>query len=383
MLDSARDARASCGVIWSPRGDSLFVWPNAAGTGMTSYAIDEATGKLRGPATSFPLPQPPGGERTAFSLSADGKRLAYVERTRARYVAVADLGTGVDVPSRDADAGVHDPRPPEISPAGDRFAYVIGGDSGSAIYTRDLLGGEPRQLGRLRHEGLSGVRWTDDASRIVTLARRDSQHVFLILDASGNELMTVRPMHAVYDTSQFRPSFDWAARGSGIMYTALNADKHRPEVWLIDLASGKERLLIAPEDGASSQRLSLPVWSPDGKSILYDSLGILIVKDAATGAKRATLPQRGAVNYCSTPPKPPCERGTLVPLRWRADGSFFSERLDRDGSTTIWRSSLREAPTLYAHVGKECKPVSIDREARRVVCQVYREESDVYVVTRP
>ena len=67
----------------------------------------------------------------------------------------------------------------------------------------------------------------------------------------------------------------------------------------------------------------------------------------------------------------------------RADGSFFSERLDRDGSTTIWRSSVSEAPTLYAHVGKECKLVSIDRAADRVVCQAYREESDACVVTRP
>lgn len=129
--------------------------------------------------------------------------------------------------------------------------------------------------------------------------------------------------------------------------------------------------------------MSLPVWSPDGKSILYDSLGILTIKDAATGTKRAALPSGGAVTPCRMPQKLPCERGTIVPLRWRVDGTFFSERINRDRSTTIWRSSVSQLPTLYAHLDKECKLVSMDREAHRAVCQVYRDESDVFVVTRP
>ena len=87
------------------------------------------------------------------------------------------------------------------------------------------------------------MRWSDDATRIATLTRRDSQNVILILDAAGTELMSVRPRHTVYDTSLsrhtvydtsgFRPSFDWTARGTGIMYNALNRSKRRPEVWFI------------------------------------------------------------------------------------------------------------------------------------------------------
>jgi hypothetical protein len=227
------------------------------------------------------------------------------------------------------------------------------------------------------------VRWSDDATRIATLTRRDSQLAILIFDPTGTELMTVRPKHAVYDTSLFRPSYNWAASGTGIMYNTLNPAKRRPEVWLIDLASGQERLLLTAEDGSSSQQLSLPVWSPDGKSILYDSLGVLIIRDAARGTKRATPPIGGAVTSCSTPPKLPCERGTIAPLRWRADGTFFSERINRDQTSTIWRSSMSQSPRLYAHLGKECKLVSMDRDAHRAVCQVYRDESDVFVVTRP
>jgi Tol biopolymer transport system component len=265
---------------------------------------------------------------------------------------------------READVAARDPRRPEISSGGDRFAYVITSDSGSAIYTQDLRGGEPRRLSREYREGLSGVRWSDDAMRIATLTRRDSQTVILILDAAGTEVMTVRPKHAVYDTSLFRPSYDWAARNTGIMYNTVNLAKRRPEVWLIDLASGQERRLLATEDGSSSTYLSLPVWSPDGKSILYDSYGNLIVKDVATGTKRAVM-------------------GKGVPLRWRADGTFFSERLNRDGTTSIWRSSVSQSPTLYAHLGSECKLISMDRAARRAVCHIDRDESDVFVVTRP
>jgi len=383
LLDSANVARATCGVIWNTRGDSLYVWPDMSGTGMTSYAIDEASGTALGPPVPFRLRSPASGQRTAFSLSADGKRLAYVERKLQRYVGAAELGAGIDVPTRDAGNGIRDPSWPEISPSGDRFAYIGRGDSGSAIYTRDFRGGEPRRVSRDYREVLSGVRWTDDATRIATLARKDSQSVFIIFDANGGELMTVRPRRVVYDTSLFQRSFDWAARGTGIMYNTLNPAKQRPEVWLIDLASGQERLLLSAEDGSSSQQLSLPTWSPDGRSILYDSLGVLIVKDVPSGAKHATAPGRGAVDYCGRPPTVPCERNTIVPRRWRADGAFFSERLNRDGSTTIWRSSMSQTPTLYAHVGKECRLISLDRDARTLVCQVSRAESDAFVVTRP
>lgn len=402
LLDSsAAIAPRSCGTMWSARGDSLHVWPNTRGTGVVSYAIDEASGKALGPPAPFRLPPTVAGDRTAFSLSADGKRLAYVEHTTRRSVAVAELGAGIDVPSRDAELGARDPSRPEISPAGDRFAYVIAGDSGSAIYTRDFRGGEPRRLTRDYRERLSGVRWSDDATRVATLTRRDSQTAILILDAAGTELMTVRPRHAVYDTSLFRPSFDWAARSTGIMYSTVNLAQRRPEVWLIDLASGQERLLLAAEDASdreledfvkslpiaknpgqqaliqkqigdfrealrrgSSDRLSLPVWSPDGKSILYESPRALIMQDASTGTKHAV-------------------KGGGVPLLWRADGTFFSERVNRDGTTSIWRSSVSQPPTLYVSLGKECKLVSMDRDAHRAVCQVYRDESDVFVVTRP
>jgi len=383
LLDSSDVPRASCGVIWSAGGDSLHVWPNAAGTGMSSYGIDDASGKALGPPAPFRLRQPPSGERMAFTLSADGKRLAYVEHTRRRSVAVAELGTATDVPSRDAEIGVRDPSRPEISPLGDRFAYVVASDSGSAVYTRDLGGGEPQRMSRIYREGLSGVRWSDDATRIATLARRESKDVIVILDATGTELMAVRPKHAVYDPSLFRPSYDWAARSTGIMYNTMNPAKRRPEVWLIDLASGRERLLLAADDGSSSRALSLPVWSPDGKSILYDSLGNLIIKDAATRERLAAPPSGGAVTPCRMPQKLPCEKGTIVPQRWRTDGTIFSERINRDGSTTIWRSTVRQQPTLYAHLDRRCKLASMDRDAHRVVCQVSRDESDVFVVKRP
>ena len=222
---------------------------------MVSYAIDDAGGRALGPPASFRLRPTVVGDRqrTAFTLSANGKRLAYVEHTTRRYVAVAELGAGIEVPSREADLGARDPSRPEISPAGDRFAYVIAGDSGSAIYTRDFRGSEPHRLSRDYREGLSGLRWSDDATRIATLTRRDSQSVILILDAAGTELMTVHPKHAVYETSLFRPSYDWAGRSTGIMYSTVNLAKGSPEVWLIDLASGQERRLVADEDGSDRE----------------------------------------------------------------------------------------------------------------------------------
>ena len=364
MLDSGAGVPGFCGVMWGMRGDSLHVWPKTPGTGMVSYRIDDATGKALGPPVPFRLPPALAGERTAFTMSADGRRLAYIQHTARRSVAVAELGAGVEVPSQDANVGARDPSRPEISPAGDRFAYVIAEDSGSAIYTQDLRGGEPRRLSRRYREGVSGVRWSDDGTRIATLTRRDSQPVILILDATGAELTTVRLTHAIYDTTVYRPAFDWAARSTGIMYLAIDSSKTNLDTWLVDLASGQERRLLSVRDGANSQYESLPVWSPDGKSFLTDANSHVNLRDAATGAKRDL-------------------NATGVPLVWRADGTFFSERINPDGTTSIWRSSLSRPPTLYAHLGRECQLISMDRQARRAVCQVNRDESDVFVVTRP
>ncbi|HTJ22539.1 MAG TPA: protein kinase [Gemmatimonadaceae bacterium] len=364
ILDSAAVAPAMCGVMWSARGDSLHVWPKMPGSGMVTYRIDNATGKALGPPAPFRLPPAPAGERAAFTMSADGRRLAYIQHTARRYVAVAKLGAGIEVGSQDVSVGAQDPSRPEISPTGDRFAYVIADDSGSAIYTQDLRGGEPRRLSRRYREGVSGVRWSDDGTRIATLTRRDSQPVILILDATGAELTTVRMRHTIYDTTVYRPAFDWAARSTSVMYLALDSAKTNLDTWLIDLASGRERRLLSYRDGANSQYESLPVWSPDGKAFLTDSRLRVNMRDAATGAKR-DLDAMG------------------VPLVWRADGTFFSERINPDGTTSIWRSSVGQRPTLYAHFGKECRLISMDRQARRAVCQVNRDESDVFVVTRP
>jgi hypothetical protein len=187
----------------------------------------------------------------------------------------------------------------------------------------------------------------------------------------------------VYDTSLFHPGYGWAARDSGIMYATMNAAKRRPDVWLIDIASGRERLLLAADDGSSSQQLSLPVWSPDGRSILYDSVGVFAIRDAVTGAKRPAPRSGRPPGPCVFGQRPPCQNGTIVPMRWTSNGTIFSERLDWDGSTTIWRSTMRQPPTLYARLGKECKLVSLDRRVRRAVCQMERDESDVFIVTRP
>ena len=364
MLDSSGGTRASCGVMWGSRGDSLYAWPNLPGTEMVSYRIDDRTGKVVGPPTPFRLPSGAAGERTDFSLSADGRRLAFIQHTARRYVAVAELGAGIEVRSQDVSVGARDPSRPEISPAGDRFAYVIADDSGSAIYTQDVSGGEPRRLSRHYRAGVSGVRWSDDGARLATLTRRDSQPVILILDATGAEVMTVRMRHTIYDTTVFRPSYDWAAHSTGIVYLANDSALTNLDTWLIDLASGQERRLLTVRDGAHSIYPSLPVWSPDGKSFLSNSSLDVNIRDAATGTKHSL-------------------NATGVPLLWRADETFFSERINPDSSTSIWRSTLTEPPTLYAHLGKECKLISMDREARRAVCEVNRRESDVFVVTRP
>lgn len=71
--------------------------------------------------------------------------------------------------------------------------------------------------------------------------------------------------------------------GSRIVYVRraadIRTDRYRSSLWIIDTATGVQRALVAGDASASD-----PVWSPDGRRLLYSGNGELRVLSLADGA---------------------------------------------------------------------------------------------------
>ncbi|MFV3127086.1 S9 family peptidase [Niveispirillum sp. KHB5.9] len=107
--------------------------------------------------------------------------------------------------------------------------------------------------------------------------------------------MLVAPVHAEVDVTARRFTamniFNLeAARdprispdGSRIVYVRraadIRTDRYRSSLWIIDTATGEQRALVTGDASASD-----PVWSPDGRRLLYASNGELRVLSLAEGA---------------------------------------------------------------------------------------------------
>ena len=81
------------------------------------------------------------------------------------------------------------------------------------------------------------------------------------------------------------------------------ADYRRGQVWLLEFAHGAATQLTFGRGGMS------PVWSPDGRYVVYDRPGDGIYRKPANGAGAEELMLRA--------------RGLAVPKSWSPDGRFI------------------------------------------------------------
>ncbi|MBS1827065.1 MAG: PD40 domain-containing protein [Acidobacteria bacterium] len=222
---------------------------------------------------------------------------------------------------------------PVISRDGRWLAYSSDqGDSVSNIWLQPISGGEARQLTNHRAATLA-PDFSPDARHIVFQSRRDGGIHILTIDSGLERKIADRAWHP-----RFSPDGNWIS--------CLGAK-----------AGFGGRLLLIPSSGGGSHELptanvgvaSAPIWSPDGKSLLF--LGEEPTPSGPqldwylmpwSGGQPVPLHLREALAAQSLPPP---ERDT-IPGDWLGDSIYLSIR--RDSSANIWRVPVLPANRLGA-----------------------------------
>ena len=325
------------GEIW------LYHVSGGAGQTIVKRASEQAQKELGEPAFS------PDGERIYYTRNVSpGPIFEYAQDSNTELFAVEaiTLATGEVSTVISAPGGAVRPTP---SPDGKSIAFMRREQNMSALFVRDIASGRERRLvGDLDRDmqetwAVTGVypniAWTPDNRSIVFWANGKLKRV----DASGANLRdipfqisdsreVVAPVHPQIEVAPDRFTTKMARfatlspDGRTIVFESLG------KLWLKPAAGGAARRLTTGNDGA---RELFPAWSRDGKSLAYvrwtdTGLGTIHVTGPGGGAGRALVGAPGHYGRLAFSPD-----GRTLAFEIRAGGGLTSS--SGAGSPGIWR----------------------------------------------
>ena len=239
IATNREDSRAA----WSPDGRSIAF--NSDRSGDMNIWLQERGASPRA------LTQGPGGDYQA-TWSPDGKTIAFFSsRAGSPDIWMVDVASGELRPLTRTDSLDINP---SFSPDGRFIAFQSDRNGRLEIWIMNADGSSPRALTRTRVVG-HFLRWTRDGSAVV-------------FRAAGNPSRTMR---APLSGGELEPVGDIA----GGAHMSFSPDYER----IMDVVGHRE-LVVSRLDGGPPEkvfefddpdaRIDYPVWSPDGKSVLFD-----------------------------------------------------------------------------------------------------------------
>ena len=234
-----------------------------------------------------------------YSISPDGKRLAYLDMGQKFSVAIRDLSNGASrIIARGSDAGWAE----EVvfSADGSKLAYAWAKNSAPYYEIRivNVSGGEPRVVSNMAKGWLTLYDWSKDGRWIAVEMSPPgmiNQHVVInVADGTQKVLKTV-PRHAATEGMVFSPDSRYLAYDRPSDDNAAQRD-----VFLLPVDGGAE---IAAATGPDDQAVA--GWSPDGRNLLIQvtegDTRTLVAQPMSKGAPSgpATTLRRGVRGWAS------------------------------------------------------------------------------------
>jgi len=252
---SGRPSGAPRELVATTREDSRGAWsPDGKRVAFNSDRDGEMNIWVRdlGGGSTKPLTRGPGGDYQA-NWSPDGKSIVFFSsRSGSANIWKADVASGALTPlTNDASIDVN----PFYSPDGKWIAFQSDRSGRLEVWVMGADGSAPRQLTRT---GVSGhfLRWTADGSGVVFRCPCGGKSQTMKVGLEGGD---PQPTAEVAGGAHMSFSPD----GSSI----IDVVGHKT-VWVSPLGGGKPSQVFAFDDPDS--RIDYPVWSPDGKELLFD-----------------------------------------------------------------------------------------------------------------
>jgi Tol biopolymer transport system component/predicted Ser/Thr protein kinase len=211
-----------------------------------------------------------------------------------------------------------------ISPDGRLLAYASDREGSLNVYVRQMSGHQTMRVTRGDADS-SQPSFSPDGSRIVFHSDRDGGGIYLVETLGGAE-------RKIADRGIF-PSF--SPDGSRIAYLVRNSFTGRARIFLIP-AGGGAPMPFQPEFEATPTAVffSAPLWSPDGKYILFEGLR---GGDARTFGLWVAPADGGAASLLGN--VPPLREGTT-----RVYGAWAGKHLYYVEGTTVQGTPVKRVP---------------------------------------
>jgi eukaryotic-like serine/threonine-protein kinase len=244
--------------VWAPDGRHLYFSSDRGGSmNLWRVAIDEQSGKALGPAE--PVTTGVGASTQHVTISRDGRRLAYaasIETTNLQQVAFdPDSGKVVGAP-RWVTRGSRSVAQPESSADGQFLAFHSSG-SREDVFVAAANGSGLRQLTSDAFMDRS-ARWSPDGRRIAFYSDRTGKYEIWVINRDGSGLQQLtRSPGAHYPV--------WSPDGRWMVYST-----HSPNgaaIFSTEIPWAEQTPRMLPELPDKTQSFEVWSWSPDGRML--------------------------------------------------------------------------------------------------------------------
>lgn len=251
---------------------------------------------------------------------------------------------------------------PTWAPAGDRFAYIVKHDGFSELVVADRDGNGLVQVtnNEPADEPFSPEYALNAAWALDPIWSPAGEQIIFVSDKGGLDPYS-DPLYLWYSETWDAPPYPLDASlslgitqenptlssdGNRVAFVVRNeeSDLNRfPEIWTLDLNSGRSDVLVSHEGGAYD-----PAWSPD-------DLNIAFVRRDGTSNDVWIAPTNDGVSYRLT------SVGSCVSPVWSPDGRFLAFFRERDGNFEAWYVELSGDPAGQLTASEPRKLFDADR----------------------